>query len=288
MIARFFRRLHDQRLIVVLISLLALLLANPVFETWKSGRIYYHIFFDAVLVASLFAVCRSRVALVIATTFGLPAFILFWTSEVKGIERIMTRDLFDGGRYFLMATFLSILGLLILWYVMRSTRITVNILCGAISVYLLMGLIGGMLYSGLDHINFHSFQFANILKRDASGQPIDWYQRSGLLLYYSFVTQSTVGYGDVSPITASARTLSAIQAVMGQMYLAVLIARLVGLHIAVNAGNHRIQFAQAESAPIVEVGGARRAAASNPDQEGTPWPPVPNSAARRQFPDAGT
>ena len=254
MVARFFRRLHDQRLIVVLVSLVALLLANPVFETWKSGRIYYHVFFDAVLVASLFAVCRSRVALVIATIVGLPAFVLFWTSEIPGIERIMSRDWFDGGRYFLMATFLSIIGLLILWYVMRSARITVNTLCGAISVYLLMGLIGGMLYAGLDHVDYHSFQFANILKRDASGQPIDWYQRSGLLLYYSFVTQTTVGYGDIAPITASARTLSAIQAVLGQMYLAVLIARLVGLHIAVNAWTQQMSLASPVQLPAVDVG----------------------------------
>ncbi len=248
------RRLHDQRLIVVLVSLVALLLAHPVFESWKGARIYYHVFFDAVLLASLFAVCRSRIALVIATIVGLPAFVLFWASEIPGFERIMSRDLFDGGRYFLMAVFLSIIGLLILWYVMRSERITVNILCGAVSVYLLMGLIGGMLYSGLDRIDFHSFQFANVLKRDSQGQPIDWYQRSSLLLYYSFVTQSTVGFGDIAPITASARTLSAIQAVLGQMYLAVLIARLVGLHIAVNTYNRQLSLAGPQPGPVVETG----------------------------------
>jgi hypothetical protein len=242
-IRRHFRRLHDQRLIVVLVSLLLALLAHPVFEWWKDGRILYHIFFDAVLLASLFAVCRSRVALVIATIVGLPAFVLFWTSEIPGVERMMARDVFDGGRHFLMATFLTILALLILWYVMRSERITANVLCGAISVYLLMGLIGGMLYAGLDRIDYRSFQIAAVLKRDASGQQIDLYQRFGLLLYYSFVTQSTVGYGDISPITPPARTLSAIQAVLGQVYLAVLIARFVGLHIAFSARDRQLELA---------------------------------------------
>jgi hypothetical protein len=50
-------------------------------------------------------------------------------------------------------------------------------------------------------------------------------------IYYSFVTQTTLGYGDFTPITAPARSLSLLEAVFGQLYLAVLIARLVGLHI---------------------------------------------------------
>jgi hypothetical protein len=51
-------------------------------------------------------------------------------------------------------------------------------------------------------------------------------------VYYSFVTQTTLGYGDITPITAPARSLSLLEAVIGQLYVAVLIARLVGIHIA--------------------------------------------------------
>ena len=51
-------------------------------------------------------------------------------------------------------------------------------------------------------------------------------------LYYSFVTLTTLGYGDISPASSMARMLAAIEAVVGQVYLTVLVARLVGLHIA--------------------------------------------------------
>ena len=54
----------------------------------------------------------------------------------------------------------------------------------------------------------------------------------GILIYYSFVTLTTVGYGDVLPIAASARSMAVMEAVLGHFYLTVLIARLVGLSIA--------------------------------------------------------
>ena len=55
---------------------------------------------------------------------------------------------------------------------------------------------------------------------------------SAYALYYSFVTMSTLGYGDIIPATMPARAAASLEAVLGQMYLAVLVARLVGLHVA--------------------------------------------------------
>jgi hypothetical protein len=51
-------------------------------------------------------------------------------------------------------------------------------------------------------------------------------------IYYSFVTMSTLGYGDITPISNPARSLSLLEAVVGQLYIAILIAKLVGMHIA--------------------------------------------------------
>jgi voltage-gated potassium channel len=50
--------------------------------------------------------------------------------------------------------------------------------------------------------------------------------------YYSFVTLTTLGYGDITPLTPVARSLSLLEAITGQLYIAILIARLVGIHIA--------------------------------------------------------
>jgi Na+/H+-dicarboxylate symporter len=57
-------------------------------------------------------------------------------------------------------------------------------------------------------------------------------------LYFSFVTLTTLGYGDITPVSTAARMLATIQAVIGQMYLTVLVARFVGMHIS-QAGERR-------------------------------------------------
>lgn len=57
-------------------------------------------------------------------------------------------------------------------------------------------------------------------------------ERLRQFMYYSFVTLTTLGYGDITPVSPAAKSFSFIEAVTGQIYIAVLIARLVGLHIA--------------------------------------------------------
>ena len=75
-----------------------------------------------------------------------------------------------------------------------------------------------------------------------------------LPLYYSFITLTTLGYGDVVPVSAAARMFAAIEAVMGQLYLAVLVARLVGLHIS-HATMERSLAADVQDAAEGEKGG---------------------------------
>jgi uncharacterized membrane protein len=67
--------------------------------------------------------------------------------------------------------------------------------------------------------------FAGLSPQDGRGWDSAW-------LYFSFVTMTTLGYGDISPVTATARALAYSQAVFGQFYIAVLVAGLVGAYIA--------------------------------------------------------
>jgi hypothetical protein len=91
-------------------------------------------------------------------------------------------------------------------------------LFGAIVVYLLLGLIWGVLYSAVGAHSPDAF----------SGHPGASAGLSGWI-YFSFVTLTTVGYGDVAPITTGARSLAMLEALVGQLYPAVIIARLVSL-----------------------------------------------------------
>jgi hypothetical protein len=89
---------------------------------------------------------------------------------------------------------------------------------------LLLGVSCGLAYSMIDHVSPNSFEFGNRL----TGDMLVGRFRGQLCIYFSFVTLTTLGYGDIMPISSPARTLSWVEATAGQFYLAVLVAGLVG------------------------------------------------------------
>jgi Ion channel len=107
--------------------------------------------------------------------------------------------------------------------VLRSDRVTGDTLCGAIAVYLLMGLTWSFAHLLLQRIRPGSYRVVAGGMRAANGME---------LLYFSYVTLATLGYGDVVPITDGARSLAVLEALGGTVYLAILVARLIGLHLA--------------------------------------------------------
>jgi Ion channel len=121
--------------------------------------------------------------------------------------------------------FLSFTIISLLRAVVRSQRITHDTIYGSLNVYLLMALAWGTAYLLLETLQ------PGALSIDAERHPnhhLDWFD----CMFYSFVTLTTIGYGDIVPITGQARSLSILEAVSGVMYVAVLIARLVGLQAA--------------------------------------------------------
>lgn len=91
----------------------------------------------------------------------------------------------------------------------------------AIAAYLLFGLGWANAYLLVMQRNPHSFHSTVGLSSSSS---VEWY-------YYNYVTLTTVGYGEITPLTRVARALATGEAVTGQLYLAVLIARLIGMEI---------------------------------------------------------
>ena len=119
---------------------------------------------------------------------------------------------------------------LILVDVLGPGRISWNKIMGAISVYLLIGFSFAFLYAVLDRFQPDAFPVRFDIAETGPGDP------ETPFLYYSFVTLTTLGFGDILPSTGAARTLSWMEAVIGQLYLTILVARLVGLHIAETTG----------------------------------------------------
>jgi len=114
-------------------------------------------------------------------------------------------------------------------FAMRSTRVDAEHIYAALSAYLLAGIFFGVLYHGIESVWPGSFNIAG-----AQGEfPLFD------AMYFSFVTLATLGYGDLLPVSEIARGLAIIEAVSGQLFLAVMIARLVSSHVQAADGRKR-------------------------------------------------
>lgn len=119
---------------------------------------------------------------------------------------------------------------LILRHVMRYKKITEDKIYGAISAYLLIGIAWALLYTCIEIYHPQSFLFTSgflIHSKQVSTHRFYFSE----FLYFSYVTLSTLGFGDIVPTTPLARLCASLEAMFGQLYVAILIARLVGVHI---------------------------------------------------------
>ncbi len=106
-----------------------------------------------------------------------------------------------------------------------STEVDGALIIGAISLYFLLGLMWGFIYLAIDHAFPGSFDFSVVID-------MTMHDQTGEFMYFSMVTLTTLGYGDITPLSAPARGMATMQAAVGQLYLTILVARLVGMHIA--------------------------------------------------------
>jgi len=121
-----------------------------------------------------------------------------------------------------LSTALSIIApIMILRFVLTQQRVNSNAIFAAVSVYLLIGIVFGIVFSWIAYVDTAAF---------VPPQLVDTGESS--LFYYSFVTLTSLGLGDIAPATEAARALTVVEALLGQIYLVLLIARLVAMHIA--------------------------------------------------------
>jgi hypothetical protein len=118
--------------------------------------------------------------------------------------------------------FVVLITVAILVYIFHQEVINADTISGAIVAYLLMALMWSLFYGVLEALHPGSFQFPPGTTH--SGQEV--------FTYFSFATITTVGYGDIVPLTIVARAFSNFEAVVGQLYLVILVSWLVGMHVS--------------------------------------------------------
>ena len=173
------------------------------------------ILITAIFLSALYAVSNNGQSLRIAIGLLLPVVAAMWLTYLVHIPYLrLVGDCCS-------ILFFAFTIILILSSVFKEDEITLDVIYAAVVVYMLMALMWAFTYDLLETLRPGSFQ---VTATHAQGTRVHF-------VYYSFVTITTVGYGDILPVALTARSLSILEMVVGQIYLIVLIARLVGINI---------------------------------------------------------
>ncbi len=174
------------------------------------------IFLTAIFIAIIFAIRSKRSHVIVAFILVLPLIVSTWSFYFIEFIHIGLLPRIFGALFFAYAV------ITILQIVVRSTEVTKETIFAAIVAYLLIALMWAFLYMTLELVIPGSFT--------RPGGSI----RAEMMHfeYFSFVTITTLGYGDITPLTNRASALVLLEALVGQIYLVVLVAWLVGMHVS--------------------------------------------------------
>jgi hypothetical protein len=212
-----FVKLGFGNFLYLLISLILFCLSYPILIEHKFGEIIIGVFFNIIFFSSIYAIGKNRRYFILALILTFIAISSKWLSYLWGFYAlVLTNDIVD------IICFAIIAGI-ILSQVLKDREITLNEIYGAICVYLLIGLALAFAYSAIDY--FHPGAFF-IPKHG-----LDVYQKLPYLIYFSFITLTSTGYGDIYPVNLFAMSCSYIETIIGQVYLVVLIGWLVGIFV---------------------------------------------------------
>jgi hypothetical protein len=202
------------RFTFLLVSMFAFILFHPlIVEEGLRGRGITNLFFFAIVLSSVRAVHRERRRMWVLYAAVTLFIMADWTSFFT--PGLVSTDVVQAATHVVL--FVIVTGL-ILAYVLGEGEITFDRLSAAVCAYIFIGLIWADLFSIIEALRPGAIAIAEGYG-DTPSLPI---------LYFSFVTLTSLGYGDVAPVHGFARALAYTEAMIGQLYLAVLIGRLVG------------------------------------------------------------
>lgn len=217
------------KFLCLLLALVAFFLITPFIVDSMVDMYVFGLLFTIILLASVYVITHNRWLILTGIILASLIFIGLWLNNLF----IENRG-FLAVEYILMTLYFLMITVIVLRTVIKDNVISYNTIFGAICGYLLIGLVWSFFYSMVYFFQAGAFNFPDVrfVVFDSNFQQFT---------YYSFVTLTTLGYGDITPISNIAKTLAWIEAIVGQVYLTVWIAQLVGLHITQRSQNKGVK-----------------------------------------------
>jgi len=209
-------RIDQASHLIFLVILALFIIATPFLETLPKGQLINTALLTLVMLSGLVVIGARRGTLLLAMVLVVPGVVARWVNHYRPESMPVVVHLTFA------VLFLALVGVKFLQFILRAPRVTVQVLEAGISTYLVFGLLWALAYMMVDGLIPGAFAFS--VAGDSMAQSA---------IYYSFVTLTTMGYGDITPVSRVARMLAMLESTTGVLYMSILIARLVGLYSTV-------------------------------------------------------
>ncbi|MBI1818487.1 MAG: two pore domain potassium channel family protein [Deltaproteobacteria bacterium] len=218
MLRRFWSTDRSLTVLLVLLGIFVFTI-DPLGDLGVTGQSLMSVFFSLVLISGVRAVAKSPLPTVLVGSLVLTNLVARWLRLWLGGGSLAAADAFFS------SLFCGIMAAVVLAQVFRAGPITSNRIQGAVAVYLLLGLAWAFAYELIALRWPDAFVPPPVASTTSNGDLTSHF------VYFSFVTLTTVGYGDIVAAHPVARSLVMLEALFGQLFPAILLARLVSMEL---------------------------------------------------------
>lgn len=204
------------RFLYLLVFLLSMIASAPLDEVLGNFGILTDLVTSAVLVLAIYAVSQKRHHTVIGVLLAVPMVVSMWSDLFGEYSWLQITGHICGIAFF------AFIIVAILRFIFSQDEITRDLIAGVAVVYLFIAALWRFIYTLIEMIHPGSF---SIPQGQSVGRTVNF-------SYYSLVTITTLGYGDITPLTSVAKVCSTLEAVIGQLYLVITVAWLVGVYVS--------------------------------------------------------
>jgi len=223
-VVQLIRSCFRDRFLFLLISIFLLLVLSPLLDNFIGLKFLLNIFMTVIFISGVYAVSQKKIYMLITAALAIPMLASLWSAYFIKIPYFQLTGQICG------VLCMAFVVIIILSHIIRVKNVTADVIFGAIVAYLLMAIMWSFIYSVVEDLHPGSFVIPEGPVKNSQF----------LFTYFSFVTIATLGYGDITPLTAAACSLSILESIIGQIYLVVMVAWLVGMFVSQSmAGNSR-------------------------------------------------
>ena len=201
--------IRDFKMFNFMCSILILLVLSALLENYQYAYLVLNSLSTIVIILGVYAASADKRSIIILLILALPWFLSEWFFMKS------TNTVFLSFFFFLFVT-LTLFGNII-----NTKNVTQNTLYGAICVYLMLGILWASIYGLINEIVPGSIFTGNL---------IEGHLTTNEIIYFSFTTLTTLGYGDITSMTPVGRILSVLEAIVGQLFIAFMVARLIAIY----------------------------------------------------------